>query len=298
MKELIQRVINTLGYNIARIPSNNEVVKHDLSLYLKLYSEEAVINRRFYNIGAGTFRHEAWTNVDHQNEWYKKNNVDIDLDFLLLNPLPIKDNSAEVVYSSHTVEHITDLAAQNLFNESHRVLKVGGYLRIATPNIDLDYRAYKSNDRDYFYWCKRYATPEEYQRVKACKPFSEWSIQQTFLYHFATSASTLHIDGSPMRISDAELDMIFNSTTYINALNYCTSRCSLDVQRKYPGNHINWWNKGKLFKTLKIAGFDSIYLSGYGQSYCPILRDTLLFDNTHPKISLYVEAIKGRSYDW
>lgn len=43
---------------------------------------------------------------------------------------------------------------------------------------------------------------------------------------------------------------------------------------------------------LEIAGFNKIYLSGYGQSFCPILRDVAVFDNTHPKISLYVEAIK------
>jgi hypothetical protein len=33
-------------------------------------------------------------------------------------------------------------------------------------------------------------------------------------------------------------------------------------------------------------------VSGWGQSVIPPLRDTNLFDNTHPKISLYVEALK------
>jgi len=43
---------------------------------------------------------------------------------------------------------------------------------------------------------------------------------------------------------------------------------------------------------LRKAGFSKIFLSGYGQSFSPVLRNTDLFDNTHPEISLYVEAIK------
>ncbi len=35
-----------------------------------------------------------------------------------------------------------------------------------------------------------------------------------------------------------------------------------------------------------------IMISGYGQSYAPVMRNTSLFDSTHPKISLYVEAVK------
>lgn len=79
---------------------------------------------------------------------------------------------------------------------------------------------------------------------------------------------------------------------YEEALNYCCSKCSIEIQKKYPGNHINWWNKKKIFFILEKAGFKKICLSGYGQSFCPILRDISFFDNTHPKISLYVEAIK------
>jgi hypothetical protein len=43
---------------------------------------------------------------------------------------------------------------------------------------------------------------------------------------------------------------------------------------------------------LRESGFTEIYRSGYGQSFSPVMRDVDLFDNTHPKISLYMEAIK------
>ena len=293
LKRTIRKLFNAIGYDIIRIV--DKPVKSDLDLYYKIYGKEAVENRRFYNIGAGSFRHQAWTNVDHESDWYRdarRNNIGIDWDLLSLTPIPVEDNSAEIVYSSHTIEHITDEAAQNIFNESYRILRKGGVFRVTTPNIDIEFRAYKENDRHYFYWIDMYSIPENYRRAKLNKPLNEASIQQISLHHFASSASTLHADGSPERISDEELDRVFREMEYEEALNYCISKCSLEVQKKYPGNHINWWNKDKLFRMLKIAGFDNIYLSGHGQSFCPVLRNTLIFDNTHPKVSLYVEAVK------
>jgi SAM-dependent methyltransferase len=290
VKKVMEKVVNAIGYDIQVCRAKN-----DIELYYRIYGKKAVEDRRFYNIGAGSFRHPAWTNVDHKSEWYKdvqSNNIDIDWDLLSLTPVPVEDSSAEIVYSSHTTEHITDEGAQNMFNESHRILREGGVFRVTTPNIDLDFRAYKGNDRHFFYWIDWYSTPKECQRIKLNKPLNEATIQQIFLWHFASSASTLHADGSPKRITDEELDRIFREMEYQEALNYCISKCSLEVQKKYPGNHINWWNKNKLLRMLRNAGFDDICLSGYGQSVSPVLRNILIFDNTHPKISLYVEAVK------
>jgi len=207
-------------------------------------------------------------------------------------PLPIESQSAEVVYSSHTVEHVSNEAAQNMFNEAYRILKPNGFLRITTPNIDLAYRAYRENDRGYFDWINMYSIRRNWQRVKYNKPLKEASIEQIFLAHFATSVSTLHADGAPERIDDDGLRSLFSENGVEWVLDYCISKCPLEIQKRYPGNHMNWWNFAKMSSMLKKAGFVKIHLSGYGQSYCPILRDVKLFDNTHPEISLYVEAIK------
>jgi 2-methylisocitrate lyase-like PEP mutase family enzyme len=78
-----------------------------------------------------------------------------------------------------------------------------------------------------------------------------------------------------------------------NALNHCVNKCSRDVQSKYPGYHMNWWNPEKATRMLNAAGFSNVYQSAYGQSASPILRDVTLFDVQDPKLSLYVEAVKG-----
>lgn len=285
MKTMIRKLINAIGYDINRIP------KDEMDLYYKLYGMESVKNRRFYNIGAESFRHPAWTNVDYKSNWQKKS-IGIMWDLMSLAPIPLEDNCAEIVYSSHMVEHITDPVAQNIFNESYRILKKGGIFRVTTPNINLYFRAYKENDRYFFYWIDHCSIPKNYKRVKLNKPLNKASIQQIFLEEFATSASTLYEDGAPKRITDDKLDRVFQEMEYEDALNYCISKCSIAVQKRYPEHHINWWNKNKMFRMLEIAGFENINLSGYGQSFSPVLRNIWKFDNTNPKISLYVEAIK------
>jgi len=118
------------------------------------------------------------------------------------------------------------------------------------------------------------------------------STGQIFLYHFASNVSVLHQFGVNERISDEKLKKLFASMNLEDALNYCTSKCSLEIQSQFPGNHINWWNAEKLSRMLRNSGFNKVYSSGYGQSFSPVMRNTALFDNTHPKMSLYIEAIK------
>jgi len=292
LKQLIQKFLNAMNYEVRKLPAK----KQQLLLYADLYPEDSLDNKRLYNIGAGGFSHPYWTNIDYYSDWYSSNRLKtskgINYDLFSLEPLPIENESAEVVYTSHTVEHINNAAAQNMFNEAYRILKSDGFFRITTPNIDLEYRAYRENDRNYFYWIDMYSIPKNWQRAKYNMPLSDASIEQIFLAHFASSISTLHSDDVPERINDDDFKSLFSSMEYEEVLDYCVSKCSLEIQRTNPGYHMNWWNFNKMSSMLKKAGFDKIYLSGYGQSFCQILRDITVFDNTHPKISLYVEAIK------
>lgn len=291
---LAKKLAYYFGYDIKSIDPYE--VRNDLEMYYRLFSKESVESKRFYNVGAGDFRHPAWTNIDKLSKWYKESIEGtkglVDFDLLSLKPFSIESNTAEVVYSSHTIEHITNEAALNMFKESYRVLKKGGIIRLSTPNIDLEYRAFKCNDRDYFYWIGAYSEPKNYRRIKLNKPMSNASIHQIFLQHFATSASELCADGAKERISDKELETAFAEKGYGEALDYCVSKCCLSAQERNPGFHVNWWNADKLSKMLKQAGFETVYLSGFGQSFCPVLRNTCFFDKTVPKVSLYMEAKK------
>lgn len=300
MKRTIKKLIRSFGYDIAplrnaRKPKAAGAKTNDFDAY-KQYPQKSLDKKRFYNIGAGDFFHPYWTNVDFKSEWYKANEKTslsgIHFDLMSLGPLPIDSESAELVYSSHTVEHITDQAAQNMFNQAYRILKRNGIFRVTTPNINLEYRACMENDKSYFYWIDNYSQKKEMERIKINMPMNKAPIEQIFLYHFAGNVSTLAIEGAKERISTEEFKRIFSTMSMEDALNYCTSKVDLNVHAKNPGNHINWWNPEKMTRMMKQAGFKNIFISGYGQSFAPPMRNTSLFDSTHPKISLYMEAVK------
>lgn len=280
-KEIEEQLEKMNIYKFTRFYTSNDLISpNNKEYYVQKYGKDAVDNRKFLNLGAGTFKHSCWQNVDHYSLWYKTNVIDIDIDFLKDFKLPIEDDSIYVVYTSHMIEHIWDHNTQSLFNEVYRVLKKGGTFRVTCPNIDLHYRAYKNNDTGYFYW-------KDYDENT-----KNMSIQQLFIEQFASHVSQLVKDSPSRKFSDKEIDEIFKTMNYEEGLNKISSKCDINYQKKNPEWHVNWYNEKKLRKMLKKSGFEDVYLSAYGQSKEHILRDTNFFDNTHPKMSIYIEAVK------
>jgi len=70
------------------------------------------------------------------------------------------------------------------------------------------------------------------------------------------------------------------------------SQISDATRNDYPQHHSNWFTHAKVIRMLREAGFQTVYESRYGQSRSPLMRNTLLFDNSRPTSALHVEAIK------
>ncbi len=49
--------------------------------------------------------------------------------------LPVPDKSVEILYSSHMLEHLDRIAAEDFLREATRVLVRGGHIRIAVPDL-------------------------------------------------------------------------------------------------------------------------------------------------------------------
>ena len=60
--------------------------------------------------------------------------------------IPLDDNSVELIYSCHMVEHLDWNESLSFFSESKRVLKNGGILRIVVPDFDFLINNYKKNN--------------------------------------------------------------------------------------------------------------------------------------------------------
>ncbi|MEX1071954.1 MAG: class I SAM-dependent methyltransferase [Anaerolineales bacterium] len=274
-------------------PSNSEEepVNDSLKAYIEWFGEEAVGERRFYNLGAEAgFTHPAWTVINHPSEHYGRDYMDIQWDLMSGAPLPIEDGKAKVIFSRYTLEHVTDAAVSHFLSEARRVLAKGGFLRLIVPDIDLYYAAYRMKDADFFYRPKQ--DNESYPNRKYLSNPNQASFEQRFLWNFASSATILHPDPAANPISDQEFQRVFSELGYADALNFCTAKASIEIQRRYPENHINWFNATKVKRMLTEAGFEQTYRSGYGQSHCPVLRDVALLEARQPEVGLFFEAVR------
>jgi SAM-dependent methyltransferase len=65
-------------------------------------------------------------------------------------PLPYPDASFRAAFGSHVLEHLTPGEAEALLRELHRVLRPGGILRLAVPDLDAVIAAYDPADADGF----------------------------------------------------------------------------------------------------------------------------------------------------
>lgn len=241
---------------------------------------------------AGGFRHPRWTNLDYASDRYASSQgaYFVNHDLMSLKPLPFKSGAVSLVYSSHTIEHVSDAAVEVMVREALRMLKPGGVLRLTCPDMLLAYEAWKRNDRAFFYFTEGFRNPKVWRQFYTMPP-GEASITQLFLGQFATHLSNISIAPSKHKYSDSDVKGVFEAVHPEDALTHFTNECHYD--RDFAGHHISWWSPEKLLRVLGRVGFARVYRSGYGQSCAPPLRNTYLFDSTHPKLSVYVEAVKG-----
>lgn len=277
------KAIGRLGNRLLQPFGVQLVQKGPIHGALDLYPEKERPNPPAYvNIGAGSFYHPYWHNLDTPNEFYarsQKDNVHIEHDLTSGSPLPCASGSLKVLYISHVIEHLTDDQVQYCFVEAFRCLHPGGYFRITCPDIDLEYDAYCRGDSSLWGW------PTPWGKGST-------STEQKFLEHFATILTIAHASPSCRQFTDQEIRDIFAELPKEEALQYFVDQIPDHLKNIRPEYHVNWFNVQKIQLMLRKAGFECIYESRFGQSRCPLMRNTEQFDNTVPGLSLYVECQK------
>lgn len=261
----LRSYFNSFGIRFVRIP----VELRSLDLYEE---KERPEKPRYLNIGAGGFYHPFWHNLNLPGA---EEAVHIAHDLMSGKRLPIESNTLKVAYTSHVIEHLSDRAVRYLFEEVYRCLRPGGFFRIVSPDLDLEYDAYLRRDALFWWW----ENPEV-------------SIEQRFLDHFASPLSLKHPEVPCKKYSDEEIQSIFTDMGKEQALDFFVSQIPVHVKGKYPSHHINWFNKTKLMAMLMQSGFNDIWESRMGQSRCVFLRDIAKFDHSHFEFSLYIECRK------
>ena len=91
---------------------------------------------QYLNLGCGNRYHPAWINIDIAPC------IPGVIAHDLSRGIPLPDSSCDVVYHSHLVEHLRPEDARRFMKECYRVLKAGGILRVATPDLERICRLY------------------------------------------------------------------------------------------------------------------------------------------------------------
>jgi predicted SAM-dependent methyltransferase len=118
------------------------------------------------NVGCGSTVAEGWVNIDRSPSVYLSRFPRVRQALLaahVLTPqqgagfpagvvhanvarhIPVGDHSADFVYSSHMIEHLSRWEGLRFVRECRRVLKPGGVLRLATPDLETMVRDYINN---------------------------------------------------------------------------------------------------------------------------------------------------------
>ena len=101
------------------------------------------------HLGCGNIRLDNWINIDIN----KTKAVDFTWD--ITERLPFCDNSCELIYNEHVLEHLAIAEGTSFLRECHRVLQKDGILRIAMPSLEDLIKSYNNkiwNDADWLSW--------------------------------------------------------------------------------------------------------------------------------------------------
>ena len=94
---------------------------------------------RLLNFGCGGTFHPDWTNLDTSPVSPEVIAHDLRLRF------PFADGTFDAVYGSHVLEHLEPAAAERLLQDCFRILRPGGIIRIAVPDLEAIVRLYVSS---------------------------------------------------------------------------------------------------------------------------------------------------------
>jgi predicted SAM-dependent methyltransferase len=143
-------------------------------------------------LGAGPNVLPGWLNTDVLPDLYPGQRAEI-VFVDATRPLPFGDESFEYVFSEHQIEHISEPAGRRMLAECFRVLRPGGRIRLATPDLAQAVRLYAEplgeRERRYVDWVIERFLPDAGTGNRRCHVLNQ--MLNAFGHQFVYDEETL-----------------------------------------------------------------------------------------------------------
>ncbi len=276
------RFINKYLYKIGFIGAilnryDNSITLYSASKDKKLYKSYPK-KSKFINFGSGGFNHPLWINYDFpgQTDYYKKLQGKEKNDFYPINlctdnlKVPFEDNSCDLIYCSHTLEHLEEEKGLNFLRECQRILKPNAIMRIALPNTENN-----------FYYAK-----EIYNQEKVPQKVKEEVILDCAKKLFSDT------ENLPKNlVIETAIESNFSIENFLKILK-TKNNLSLKFKEENPERHITHYSHAKLISISKKLNFQFYTPLYKGSSFAEPFINIEVFDTTEPQWSIYGEFIK------
>lgn len=252
------------------------------------------------NLGCGSRTHAAWTNVD-----FTSTGPEV-IAHNLLDPFPFADGSFDAVYHSHVLEHFPRHAALDFLRECLRVLRPGGVLRVAVPDLELLARLYLENLD---------LAAEGDQQAQARHEYVTINLLDQMVRHRSGGAMLEYWKQNPMPAEDFAIALngqeVLKTLVYLRnpaapetlktpCIELTPSECSADAVGAFRLSgepHLWMYDRLSLADLMKEAGLTDIHKRTAHESaidnftdYC---LDTTINGEIYKPDSLYMEGIKA-----
>jgi len=201
----------------------------------------------------------------------------------------LDDDSIDLIYSSHLIEHLTDEAVQQLFSEAYRILRKQGGLRVVASDAIYYLYSYMYGKQEAFFK-DEYAVGEGrtfYETVKLetgnidiLKPHN---LLCTMFCCYTDHPQYCHV------FDKEQVEKILKEEGVDAFIEWCSSH----YDRTRPGGHCNGFYSEKVIRMMRRVGFRRTYHMGFRKSNFEEFRSSPKLDlRLRKNNSFYVEAIK------
>ena len=154
---------NRIKYNINHLKNMIKYRTHFLSKaphedssqknFISYNKEFSYLKQLKLHLGCGRNYKAQWINVDNNTD----NNIEkCDIFWNLSKGIPFESNSVDFIYNEHFIEHLSYEEGFAFLQECYRVLKPGGCLRVACPDLDAIIHGYINDTWREAEWIKNF----------------------------------------------------------------------------------------------------------------------------------------------